>query len=169
VGQVRHFSTLFANTATGFRFTPPRGMQNETATGRAEIETRSVLGRATEELHLRLALTSGPDDTTPSWQSLTIETYPRQALERLDEISAEAKMSAWVVGTSNSLGKTSIRCPFRPDFRCVRDWRARGPIQKGAVIWTTISKAKLLSFVFVANSPQQLTALAESMKGLQFF
>jgi hypothetical protein len=37
------------------------------------------------------------------------------------------------------------------------------------VVWTTVRKDKLLSFAFVANSPEQLKALAESMKSVQFF
>jgi hypothetical protein len=44
-----------------------------------------------------------------------------------------------------------------------------GPIKKGAVVWTTIRKGQLLSFLFAANSPDQLKSLAESMKSIQFF
>jgi hypothetical protein len=44
-----------------------------------------------------------------------------------------------------------------------------GTIKKGAVIWTTIRKGKLLSFAFVANSPEQLKTPAETMKTVQFF
>jgi hypothetical protein len=47
--------------------------------------------------------------------------------------------------------------------------RQEGTVKKGAVIWTTIRKGKLLSFAFVANSPEQLKALAESMKSVHFF
>jgi hypothetical protein len=40
---------------------------------------------------------------------------------------------------------------------------------KVAVVWTTIRKGELLSFAFVANSPDQLKTLADTMKTVQFF
>lgn len=159
----------FTNNSIGFRYTPPRGMQDETATGRAEIEGRSVLGHASKELNLLLALTSGPDNTTPAWQSLTIETYPRQALSSLDDASAEAKMSAWVAGINGSPGTPRSVVLSGQNFAVFVVGQREGTTKKGAVIWTTIRKGRLLSFAFVANSPQQLTMLAESMKTLQFF
>lgn len=44
-----------------------------------------------------------------------------------------------------------------------------GTVKKGAVVWTTVRKGRLLSFAFVANSPDRLKALTESMKSVQFF
>jgi len=44
-----------------------------------------------------------------------------------------------------------------------------GAVKKGAVVFTTLWKGKLLSFAFAANSPQQLKALTETMKTVQFF
>jgi len=44
-----------------------------------------------------------------------------------------------------------------------------GAVRKGAVVFTTIRKGKLLSFAFVANSSEQLKKLTESMKSVQFF
>jgi hypothetical protein len=44
-----------------------------------------------------------------------------------------------------------------------------GAIRKGAVISTTICKDKLLSFAFVANSPEELKILIETMKTVRFY
>ena len=52
---------------------------------------------------LLLAMESNQEEA-PSWDSLTIETYPRNAVPDLDNASAEAKMSAWVAGMDGSLG-----------------------------------------------------------------
>jgi len=47
--------------------------------------------------------------------------------------------------------------------------RQNGATQKAAIVLTTIRKGQLLSFAFVANSPELLEKLTESMKTLQFF
>ena len=44
-----------------------------------------------------------------------------------------------------------------------------GTVKKGAVVWTTVRKGKLLSFAFAANSPDRLKELAETMKTVEFF
>jgi hypothetical protein len=114
-------------------------------------------------------MSSAPDATAADWQSLTIETYPRQEFGNLDDVSAETKMSAWVAGVSSSPGTPRSVVLSGQRFAVYVLGEREGTMKKGAVIWTTIRKGKLLSFAFVANSPQQLTRLAESMKSVQFF
>ena len=44
-----------------------------------------------------------------------------------------------------------------------------GTVRKGAVVFTTVRKGTLLSFAFVANSPDQLQKLTDTMKTVQFY
>ncbi|MFZ0320988.1 MAG: hypothetical protein WAL56_17810 [Candidatus Sulfotelmatobacter sp.] len=120
-------------------------------------------------LGLLLTMSSGPDNDMPGWHSLAIETYPRQAVADLDDPGAEAKMSGWVAGISGSPGMPRFVLISRQRFAVYAFGEQEGTTKRGAVVWTTIRKGKLLSFAFVANSPEQLKALAETMKTVQFF
>jgi hypothetical protein len=57
----------------------------------------------TKILDLLLAMTSDPDNMSPNWSSLTIETCPRNMFPDLDDTSAEARMSALVAGSPHLL------------------------------------------------------------------
>jgi hypothetical protein len=70
-------------------------------------------------------------------------------------------MSAWVADTAGPPSKLRSVSLARQSFAVSVLAEQDGSIRKGAVIWTTISKDKVLSFPFVANSPEQLRALAE--------
>ena len=120
-------------------------------------------------MNLLLAMSSGPDDTLSSWHSLTVLTYPREMLNDLDDANAETKISAWVGGFSGSPPAPRRIVLSGQSFAVFVFGRQEGPVKKGAVVWTTIRKDKLLSFAFVANSPEQLKRLTESMKSVQFF
>lgn len=160
---------VYSNHSLGFRYAPFGGMQDETESRRAKIQSRATSLRTTRTLDLLLAMSSGTDDTVPEWHSLSIEAYPRNAFSELDDVSAEGRMAAWVAGTGGSLGTPRSVVISGQSFAVYMTGEREGTLKKGAVIWTTIRKGKLLSFAFVANSPQQLMALAESMKTVQFF
>jgi len=161
----------YSNVDLGFSYAPPKEMRDETIGGRADIRARAEALHTTKTLDLLLAMSSGPDVTTPAWHSLMIETYPRQRFSNLDDTSAEGKMSAWVAGFSGSTEKPRSVVIGGQSFAVSVFSEQDGTItiKKGAVVWNTIRKGKLLSFAFVANSPEQLRALAESMKTIQFF
>jgi len=161
--------TVYLNESFGFRYEPPLGMRDETERGRVEIRARSEARHANKILVLLLSMTSGPRDTAEDWHSVTIETYPRTAFSDLDDASAEAKMNAWVAGLRVSPGVPRSVVLSGQTFAVSVFGQQAGAVKKGAVVWTTIRKGKLLSFAFVANSPQQLMKLAETMKTVEFF
>jgi hypothetical protein len=78
-------------------------------------------------------------------------------------------MNTWVAGISSSLGTPRSVVISGQSFAVSVLGEQMGTIRKGAVVWTTIRKGKLLSFAFVANSPEQLKALTETMKTVQLF
>ncbi|MFZ0310833.1 MAG: hypothetical protein WAL89_21865 [Candidatus Sulfotelmatobacter sp.] len=159
---------VYSDPAVGFRYTAPSGMRDKTERSRAEVKGRAGAVHA-NTLDLLLAMSSGPNDAIPDWCSLTIETYPRQALSNLDDISAEAKMSAWVAGIDGLPGTPRFVVISGQSFAVYVFGERRGSMKKGALVWTTIRRGKLLSFAFVANSAEQLKALAETMKTVQLF
>jgi hypothetical protein len=160
---------VYANESLGFRYELPCGMYDETQSDRAEIRARGAERHVGQTFDLLLGMTSGTDDLASGWHSLSIETYPRQALGSLDNTSAEATMSAWVAGISGSPGTPRFVVLSGQSFAVSVFGERKGTVKKGAVVWTTIRKGKLLSFAFVANSPEQLKALAETMKTVKFF
>jgi len=160
----------YSNASLAFRYTPPMAMRDETEEFRSQIQEEARLPHAIKDHMALLAMSSGKDGSDPNWRSLTIETCPRTAITDPDDASAEAKMSAWLAHSedaSTSSNKSTVVSgqKFSISLFALQD----GPIRKGAVVWTTIRKGKFLSFFFAANSPEQLKALAESMKTVQFF
>lgn len=160
---------IYYSSKLGLRYKPTDGMLDETEGRRADIRTRAAERHTSEILDLLLAMSSGPSPSASDWHSLTIETYPRERFSDVDDTAAEAKMSAWVAGISGSPGAPRFVVLSGQKFAVYVFAAQEGTVRKGAVVWTTIRKGKLLSFAFVANSPQQLKALAESMKTVQFF
>ena len=159
----------FSNAALGFSYVPPTEMNDETKDGRAEIRALAGARHTNSTLALLLSMSSGLDATATNWHLLSIEAYPRQAFSNLDDVKAEAKMSAWVAGTTSLPGKSRSVVLGGQSFVVYVFAEQDGTVRKGAVVWTTIRKDKLLSFAFVANSSEQLKKLAESMKSVQFF
>jgi hypothetical protein len=95
--------------------------------------------------------------------------YPRKAVADLDDAVAEAKMSAWVANSKDATALPRSVILSGQSFSVFLFGVQEGMTKKGAVVWTTIRKDKLLSFAFVANSPERLKRLGESMKSVQFF
>ena len=168
-GQTPSSGNPYSNVALGFSYVPPTEMNDETKSGRAEIRARAAARHTSNTLGLLLSMSSGPDATSADWHLLSIETYPRQKFSNLDDISAETNMSAWVAGFSSSTGKPRSVVLAGQSFAVSVFSEQDGAIKKGAVVWTTVRKDKLLSFAFVANSPEQLKRLAETMKSVKFF
>lgn len=159
----------YVNKELGFRYIPPAGMRDETQVTRAKIHDQAVEKHTTKTLMVLLALTQGADPTSSSWESLTIQSYPRDALAESDDAAAKEKMSVWVVG----LPLTSVRgWNYRlagQDFSVTAFAAQESSHRRAVVVWTTIRKNQLLSFAFVSNSAEQLQKLTETMKTVQFF
>src|SRR5712692_8289550 len=145
-GKASSPSNAYSNVSLGFSYIRPSEMRDETNTQRAEIRARAAARRTSNTLDLLLSMSSGPDATTADWHLLSIETYPRRKFSNLDDISAEAKMSAWVAGTSSLPGKPRSVVLAGQSFAVFVFGEQDGAIRKGAVVWTTIRKDKLLSF-----------------------
>ena len=144
-------------------------MLDKTERTRSDIQAQAKSLHTDNTLNIILAMSSGPDDMATGWHSLSIETYPRKAVTDLDDASARAKMSAWVANSTGASALPRSVILSGQNFSVSLFGAQEGTIRKGAVVWTTVRKGKLLSFAFSANSPEQLKALAESMKSLQFF
>jgi hypothetical protein len=159
----------YSNATLRFRYMPPAEMRDKTERFRSEIQQRAEAAYSKETLDALLAMSSGPDDLATDWHSLTIQTYPRKAVADLDDASAEAKMSAWVANSKDATALPRSVVLSGQRFAVSLFGVQEGTTTKGAVVWTTIRKDKLLSFAFVANSPEQLKKLTETMKSVQFF
>jgi hypothetical protein len=159
----------YSNETLRFRYMPPAEMRDKTERFRAEVQERADASHTKDMLEALLAMSSGPDDAATDWHSLTIETYPRNAVADLDDASAEAKMSASVAHGMDASALPRSVVLSGQSFSISLFGVQEGTTKKGAVVWTTVRKDKLLSFAFVANSPEQLKKLTESMKSLQFF
>jgi hypothetical protein len=159
----------YSNSVLGFRYTPPHGLIDRTDGFQASIREEAKFAGTTKMLDALLAMSSGGDDTAASWGSVTIETYPRDAVSEPDDLKAEVQMSAWVVHSKDTSAPPKSVIISGQRFSVSLFATQEGPIRKGAVVWTTIRKGKLLSFAFAANSPEQLQKLTESMKSLEFF
>jgi hypothetical protein len=169
IGHPGATSATYSNAPLAFRYKPPSEMRDKTQRFRAEIQERAEASSSKDTLDALLAMSSGPDDKATDWHSLTIETYPRKAVADLDDASAEARMSAWVAHSKDASALPRSVILSGQSFAVALFGVQEGTTKKGAVVWTTIRKDKLLSFAFVANSPEQLKRLTESMKSVQFF
>jgi hypothetical protein len=160
--------TIYSNTRLAFRYTPPKGMRDKTDRFKSQIEEQAKATGITNTLSVLLAMSS-LGDTSADWHSLTIETYPRKAVADLDDASAEAKMSAWVAHSKDPRALPRSVVLSGQKFAVSLFGMQEGMTKKGSVVWTTVRKDKLLSFAFVANSPEQLKRLTETMKSVKFF
>ena len=161
---------VYRNPDLGFRYWPPQEMHDKTDRSTASLEDQAKALHIKSKAELLLSMSSGGDDTAHDWHSLNAVAYPRDAYSSLDDASAEAKMSDWVGGTSTSTQAHMRRVVISGQSFLVSVFAMQeGPVRKGAVVWTTIRKGKLLSFAFAANDPDQLKALTETIKTIQFF
>lgn len=160
----------YQNNELRFRYRPNVEMHDKTGSSTAALEDQARHLHIENRAELLLSMSSDPDDRAAGWHSVTIVAYPRDAYSDLDDARAEAKMSSWVGGGSESdpaLGRKVIISgqTFSVSLFVVEV----DGVRKASVVWTTIRTGKLLSFAFAGNSPEQLQKLTESMKTVQFF
>ena len=158
---------VYTNAMLAFRYTPPTGRHDKT--GRfPPLHIQSQAGTP-QTLATLLAMSSGPDSSVPDWRSITVVTYPRNAVSEPDDTKAAGQMSAWVAHSKGTsvLPKTTL--VSGQSFTVSVFGLQEGTLRKGAVVWTTIRKGKLLSFAFAANSSDHLKRLTETMKTLEFY
>jgi hypothetical protein len=134
-----------------------------------QIQNPSRASGTPQTLSTLLAMSSGPDSSVPDWRSITIVSYPRNAVSEPDDAKAAGQMNAWVAHSKDTSVLPKSAVVSGQSFTVSVFGLQEGTVKKGAVIWTTIRKGKLLSFAFVANNPDQLKALTETMKTVQFF
>ena len=158
---------VYSNARLAFRYTPPNGMRDKT--GRfAPLQIQNQAGTP-QTLATLLAMSSGPDSSVPDWHSITIVTYPRNAVSEPDDAKAAGQMNAWVAHSKDPSALPKSATISGQVFTVSVFGLQEGTVRKGAVVFTTVRKGKLLSFAFAANSPEQLKALTETMKTVQFY
>lgn len=159
---------VYSNKQFGFHYTPPGGMVDHTESSKRQIQKQATASEGIHVLSLLLAISSEPDNDA-NWASVTIETYPRSAFSEPNDAKAEAQMNAWVAHSKdvNALPKSALTSG--QSFTVSVFGRREGSVRKGAVIFTTTRRGKLLSFAFATNSPERLKALTETMKTVQFY
>jgi hypothetical protein len=161
---------VYRNAEFGFRYRPPHEMRDKTGPSTAMLEGQARHLQIKSRLKLLLSMSSGPDDGAVGWHSLMIVAYPRDAYSQLEDANAKAQMSYWVGGASGSDPASAQNVVISGQTFSVFVFAVQqGSVRKGSVVWTTIRTGKLLSFAFAANSPDQLKALTETMKTVQFF
>ncbi len=156
---------LFTDRTLMISFKPPDGLRDVTAYEKAAIQSKAAAtGRAT--MNLLLALRSGPDDTLPEWNSVSIESIPRERLGNISERAACQTFARWVaaggIETAESSDAQIGRFHFSVSFFQVKE----GPVTRRAAVYTTIRKGQLLSFAFSANSAELLDRIRDSMRSL---
>jgi hypothetical protein len=161
--------SVYTSTRLAFRYTPPLGMKDKTGRFRLQIQEQAKASGTTQTFSALLAMSSGANGDAPGWDSVTIETYRRSAVPELDDSKAEAQMSAWVAHSKDASALPRSVVISGQSFTVSVFGLQEGSVKKGAVVWTTVRKGKLLSFAFVANSPEKLMKLAETMKSVEFF
>jgi hypothetical protein len=144
-------------------------MQDLTENAKADIRKRAEATHSTDTLGMLLAMWSGANQQAPDWRALTIETYPRKAFPDLNDTAAKAKLSARVMGFSEAAALPRPAVLSGQSFTVSVFEKEEGGMKKVAMVWTTIRRGTLVAFAFQANSPEQLKAVTESMKSLQFF
>ena len=159
----------YLNNSIGFHYMPPGGMHDKSEQLRREVQEQAEALQTNNTLRVLLAMSSGPDSDAANWASVTIETYPRNAVSEPDDAKAGAQMNAWVANSKNASALPKSLVISGQRFTVSVFGLQEGTVRKGAVVWTTVRRGKLLSFAFAANSPDQLKALAESMKSIEFF
>jgi hypothetical protein len=167
--QVEEGSASYLNIRLGFRYAPPMGLRDKTQQFKRQIREQAKATHTAKTLNALLAISSGSDDSVPTWGSVTIETYPRNAVSEPDDVKAEAQMSAWVAHSRDASALPRSVVISSQSFTVSVFGLQEGTVKKGAVVFTTIRKGKLLSFAFAANSPDVLKKLTETMKTVQFF
>ncbi len=151
----------------GFRYTTPPGMIDDTTPASKEARNHAAAhtGRNTE---LLLDLSSG-EDTAPDWRHVWIFTFPRAQFSALTDSAAEAKINGALAGShSTAVGEPKPAVLAGRNFTISEYEQREPPLVKHAKIFTTINKGQLISLILVSNSAEQMVALEETLKTLDF-
>jgi hypothetical protein len=161
---------VFSDAALGFRYTLPKRLIDETQYSREELRKRAAaLGTSNNTLEILLRMTSGPPDTAPDWQAISIQTYSHSKFAGLDDRAVEAKMNGWMAGDGVTAIGEPKRVPIAGQNFVVTNFEKSEPSHvKYARIYSTIRNGKLLGFAFTANSVDKLQSLADSLETLEF-
>src|SRR5580692_12428012 len=152
----------------GFSYAPPAGMIDKTspASMQSRDHAASYSGRATQ---LLLDMSSGENDTAPDWHHVWIFMIPRAQYSNLSDSAAEGKINTALAGPRASpVGQPQSAVLAGRSFLVSEFEQKEPPLVKHAKIFTTICKTQLVSFVLVSNSGQQVSAMEESLKTLDF-
>jgi hypothetical protein len=158
----------YTNAKLEFRYMPPPEMRDKTARFPA-LQIHNSSAGTPQTLSTLLAMSSGPDSSVPDWRSITIATYRRSAVSEPDDKKAAGQMNAWVAQSKDTRTMPKSVVISGQTFTVSVFGLQEGPIEKAAVVFSTIRKGKLLSFAFAANSPGRLKALTETMKTVRFY
>jgi hypothetical protein len=152
----------------GFSYTPPAGMIDKTSP--ASIQSRShAASYSSGATQLLLDMSSGANDTAPDWHHVWIFMIPRAQYSTLSDSAAEGKINTALAGPRASpVGQPQSAVLAGRSFLVSELEQKEPPLVKHAKIFTTICKTQLVSFVLVSNSSQQVSAMEESMKTLDF-
>lgn len=162
-------SATYSFTTLGFRYTPPLGLRDKTESFRVEVAQRARLEGKFRRLNALLAMSSVAASNDPHWGSVTIESYPRRAVSESDDSKAALQMNAWVAHSREATALPESPVISGQTFTVSVFGLREGSVTKGAVVWTTVRKGRLLAFAFAANSPEVLERLTETIKRVQFY
>lgn len=152
----------------GIRYTPPAGMTDKTAETSQQARDRAN-SYTTKAPELLLDLSSGDQDDSPDWHQIWMFHFPRAQLANLSDWMAEAKVNGALAGPkAEPAGQPSSATFDGHSFLVSEFEQSEPPLNKHAKVYTTVCKTQLVSFVLVANSPEQITAMEGSLKSLSF-
>lgn len=152
----------------GFSYSPPVGMTDKTSP--ASVQSRShAASYSSRATQLLLDMSSGENDTAPGWHHVWIFTLPRAQYSSLSDSAAEGKINTALAGPRASpVAQPQGVVLAGHNFLVSEFEQKEPPLVKRAKIFTTICKTQLVSFVLVSNSSQQVSAMEESLKTLDF-
>jgi len=152
----------------GMRYSPPTGMVDKTSESALQARDRAN-SYTTKAAELLLDLSSDGADDSQEWHQIWMFHFPRAQLANLNEWMAEAKVNGALAGPKAQPAGQPTSSTFGGHNFLVSEFeQSEPPLTKHARIYTTICKTQLVSFVFVANSAEQVTAMEDSLKSLKF-
>lgn len=159
-------SETVAIPGLGFRYTPPPGMEDQSPSESLQLRT-SAASYTGSAAALLLHMTSGKDAQDPQWHDASLIMFPHSQLPNLTDPVAEAKLNEALASPATPTGPPQLITIGERSF-VVSQFAEREPSLKHATIFTTICKTQLVSFVFVSNSKDQLKAMQQSLRTLDF-
>lgn len=160
---------VFSDAELGFRYTPPKGLTDETSDARESVRSHAAALHTDNTFDVLQSLTSGPDDAAPEWHSVHIQTYARARFAVLDDIAAEARINMWAAGArASEVGHPKTVSIGGLSFVVSNFEQSEPPLLRHARVYSTMRNGKLLVIAFSANSIDKIKPLADSMQTLEF-